>query len=146
MLLSSRATPLFKLVFPIVWVGGFASGTALMYYKQIPDAPFFLVATLLGASILVPLGLKLKTIEIEDQFLYAKGVRREIAVPVSEIISVHQKLTNNLRPAFIVFRNKTEFGKWIMFIPENDHFFKEDSAINFLRTRAGFSGEWRRDA
>jgi hypothetical protein len=118
-----------------------------MFYKRIPEASLFLVLTLLGASFLIPVALRLKYVELDEEFVYLKGFRRHVAVPLAEIVSVQQKPIINIKPAFIVFRGKTAFGKSVMFIPKRDAgVFKQDSAIEFVRSKAGFSGEWRRDA
>lgn len=145
--LSSPITPVYKLIFPVVWVGGFTFGTVLMFFKRMPDAPLFLGLTLLGAAFLIPLGLKLKHVELDEEYLYISNLRRHLAVPLSEIVSVQQNVLVNIKPARIGFRTKTLFGKSVVFIPNHDGgLFRKDSAIELLRSKAGISGDSRPDA
>jgi hypothetical protein len=136
--LSSPITPVYKLILPVVWVGGFALGTVLMLFKRMPDAPLFLGLTLLGAALLIPLGLKLKHVEVDEDYLYISNLRRQIAVPLSEVAFVQQNVLVNIKPARICFRTRTPFGKSVLFIPNHDGgLFRKDSVIELLRSKAG---------
>jgi hypothetical protein len=145
--LSSNMTAMFKIVLPLLWIGGFSFGATVMFVQGHAEALTFLVLTLLGTAVLLPLALKLKRVEVDRSHVYIAGVVNEIAIPLSDIVSVHQKILINIRPVFIVFREKTRFGKSIMFMPPASfRLFSKDPVVEELRRLAGFSGEWRPDA
>lgn len=134
--ISSSLTPIYKFGFPVIWVGGFSIGTALMYYRHVPQASLFFLITVIGAVLLIPLGVKLKYVEIDDNIVYLKGVMQQVTIPISEVVSVRQVLAINIKPAIIVFRSKTIFGRYVLFIPRRSAGqLHRDKVIDLFRER-----------
>lgn len=102
--LSSPITPLYRIILPVAWVGGFALATAMMLFKQMPDAPLFIGLTLPGAAFLIPLGLRLKHVDLDEGCLHISSVRRHLGVPPTEIVSAKQNVFVNAKPARMCFR------------------------------------------
>ena len=143
-MLSSSLTPVFKIGLPIVWLGGFSLVTLVLFFQGDPAAWGSLLVTVVGAVFLLRLFFRLKHVEVDGRFVYVTNFRRRIAVPLAEIDSVQQNRLLNVQPAFIVFREKTAFGRSVMFMPlVSMRLFREDRAVEKLRRRVGFEGEWR---
>ena len=125
--LSSAQTFLMKVIFPVLWIGGFGAGTlslwlAAMHGPGGSGAPSwmrwqFLVTWLAGAAFIGWSCARLKRVRIDREFLYVSNYRREIAVPLSAIEAVTENRWINIHPVTVRFRVPTEFGQAITFMP-----------------------------
>lgn len=118
--LSSMQTFLMKVVFPVIWIGGFGFGTVGMWLGA--GAPAFLkwqflVTWIAGSAFILWSCGRLKRVRIDREFLYVSNYRREIAVPLSMIEAVTENRWINIHPVTVRFRVPTEFGQTITFMP-----------------------------
>lgn len=124
--LSSSQTFWIKVVFPLLWIGGFAAVTLAMFLESGQDgdaAPpqikwIFLALTVAGAAFLNWTCMLLKRVRMDDQALFVSNYLREIRIPLQLVENVGENFWINLHPVTIEFRDKTEFGRWIVFMPK----------------------------
>ena len=129
-MLSSSLTMLFKVVFPLVWIGGFAVGTAAMFLTSAfltpassssdlgDDKWFFLGATLLGSALLYVFVMRLKVVALRGDTLRIESLGREIMVPLSNVERVTGSVLLTPELVWIDFRQPTELGSRVMFVPK----------------------------
>jgi hypothetical protein len=127
--LSSAQTFFMKIVFPILWIGGFGIGTAAVFLlphsasgsdggpSDASDKWFFAVAQIVGTVFLWWLCVPLKRVRIDDKALYISNYSREIIVPLANVADVSENRWINIDPVTIQFHSETEFGSHITFMP-----------------------------
>jgi hypothetical protein len=126
--LSSAQTFLMKLVLPSMWIAGFTVATVLLFTTGsvtdtdgVPPSPqmkwFFLAATTVGGFCWYWWCMRLKRVEIDDQWLYVSNYVREIQVALGDIEEISENRWVNIRPITVTFRRETEFGPRIVFMP-----------------------------
>jgi hypothetical protein len=127
--LSSAQTFLMKFVFPTVWLAGFTAATVMLFTTGgftdpdgFPPPPeikwLFLSATVLGGVFLYWCCMRLKRVEIDEQWLYVSNYLRGVRVPLRDIEQVSENRWINIRPITVEFRRDTEFGSQITFMPK----------------------------
>lgn len=72
---------------------------------------------LAGTALLLMLSWGLKRVRLRDNDLLISNYIREIAIPLSEVSSVHQRLFPNAGAITVEFRSPTRFGRRITFLP-----------------------------
>jgi hypothetical protein len=60
---------------------------------------------------------RLKWVSVDENFVYASGVRKEIRIPLSEVESVDVSYMQNPKRITLQLKSPTEFGRKIAFIP-----------------------------
>jgi hypothetical protein len=126
--LSSGRTFVTKVVLPTVWLAGFAVATVLLLKTPgltDPDRSLlppemkwlFLGGIMLGAWFLYWHCVRLKRVEIDEQWLYVSNFLREIRIPLGDIEEVTENRWVSTRPITVEFRRETEFGSSIIFMP-----------------------------
>ncbi|MDR3411632.1 MAG: hypothetical protein P4L87_11940 [Formivibrio sp.] len=126
--LSSLQTFIFKFIFPVVWIGGFSTGTVAMWVSFLSGnkpngAPseikyVFLALTIAGSAYIYWSCIRLKRVRMDRQFLYISNYAQEIKVPLSMAESVSEFRWDNAHPVTIHFVRPTEFGSSITFMPK----------------------------
>jgi len=119
-----------KLVFPPLWIGGFAiatttfflAPTALVDSSGAPADPgmkwTFLLLTVLGTAFIWWSCIRLKRVRMDDRMMYVSNYSREIAVPLVSVAEVKENRWLNIHPVTIEFHHETEFGSRIVFMPK----------------------------
>jgi len=129
-LLSSRQTFIMKVLFPILWIGGFAAATLSLFLS--PDSWHragggaadaetkwtFLVVTIVGALFIWWTCVRLKRVRMDDRALYISNYSKEIVVPLGNVAEVTENRWINIHPVSLVFHAETEFGSRIVFMPK----------------------------
>jgi hypothetical protein len=126
--LSSARTFLTKFVIPTIWLAGFAATTMLLFRTRGFTGPdgllpppemkwLFLGGAVLGGWFLYWYGVRLKRVEIDEQWLYVSNFLREIRIPLSDIEEITENRWVSTRPITVEFRHETEFGSRIVFMP-----------------------------
>ena len=117
--ISSPVTFIYKVIFPSVWIGGFGLGTVLMFLLSDDRAWGWmsLIALCLGTGGLSFLCFPLKTVEIAGDDLAISNFFKTIKVPLSRISDVTECRWINSHPVWVHFKETTEFGTKIMFMP-----------------------------
>lgn len=125
--LSSRWTFFHKFVFPTIWIGGFASGTAAMFLS--PNAwnlnPhlrevrwIFLLALIVGAAFIYWSGIRMKKVWLAQNSLVISNYLEEITVPLQQVERVSGSILMTPELVWVHFRRPTIFGKRIIFMPK----------------------------
>jgi hypothetical protein len=122
--LSSRWTWFYKFVFPIVWIGGFAFGTLSLF--QAPASAYpnhdnpalsFLFATIIGSLMFYALCMRNKVVSVEGPELVISNFFRTIRVPLKNVERVSGSILITPEVVQITFKERTEFGRKIQFMP-----------------------------
>jgi hypothetical protein len=134
--LSSAWTFWMKYVLPVLWISGFGMATILAPAPQ--NKIVFLVAWSVGTALLLWVNTGLKRVRIDERQLYVSNYLREIDVPFSAITDVKQNRWINSRPITIYFRDATQFGDKVTFMPKQRiQFWSVDPVVNELKRLAG---------
>ncbi len=124
-------TLVMKLIFPFVWIGGFAIATIAMWTADVQGRPaqdadakwIFTIALIVGAGFILKLTLPLKRVEVEGNRLLISNYFSNITVSSDQIESVYESSRAvNPRRVVIRFKKETAFGREITFIPKNTLF------------------------
>lgn len=158
--ISSAQTLLMKVVFPPLWIGGFASATLAMFLQEpkppeaMPSAPSaehrraapmprdakwgFLAATLLGSAFIYWGCVRLKKVSLSDDSLIISNYLRSERVPLTELSKVTENVWINIHPVTLHFRNPTAFGSRVVFMPtvRAFGFFSNHPIVRELRDAA----------
>jgi hypothetical protein len=125
--ISSAQTFVMKFVFPLIWIGGFGFGTAMLFRAgdRLGDRPpppdmkwVFLAGLLVGSLAVYWWGVRLMRVVMTDRELRISNYRREIVVPLSEVDQVTENRWVNLHPVTVEFVRRTDFGHRIVFMPK----------------------------
>jgi hypothetical protein len=141
--LSSDWTLWMKFIFPVVWIVGFGLGSASLWSGAPKDAipPFeFFAAWIAGTAFILWANVGLKRIRADERWLYVSNYLRETSVPFSAIADVRQNRWLNTKPITIYFKDATEFGDKVTFMPKQRlQFWSDDPTVNELRKLAGLA-------
>jgi hypothetical protein len=127
--LSSAQTFVMKFISPAACLGGSAAGYMLMFTSgkfpglaAIPLAAemkwLFLGATVLGGILVYWFCMRLKRVALDDRWLYISNYLREIRVPLENVAGVSENRWLNTHPITVAFRQDTDFGSQIIFMPK----------------------------
>jgi len=117
--ISSRFTFFYKFILP--W--WFVLGLIDLLWRQrtmfaLPNSETGYIAVMLvGFSVwMIWLGWPLQKVSIFGDKLYVSNFRKEIAIPISEIVDVRGNIWVDPQRVTIYLRNETEFGSKIRFL------------------------------
>jgi hypothetical protein len=125
--ISSAQTFLMKVVFPVIWIGGFGFGTAMLFRAgdrlgdrpPPPDMKWAFLAGLIAGSIAIYWWcVRLMRVVMTDRELRISNYLREIVVPLSDVDQVTENRWVNLHPVTVQFVRRTDFGHRIVFMPK----------------------------
>ena len=142
--LSSDWTLWTKFVFPVVWIVGFGAGSATLWSKAAADAappPLeFFAAWIAATAFILWSSVGLKRIRADDRELYVSNYLREISVPFRAIVDVKQNRWLSTKPITIYFRETTDFGDKVTFMPKQRfQFWTTDPTVADLKKLAGLA-------
>ncbi len=115
-----------KFVFPVLWIGGFGFGTAMLFRAgdrfgdraPPPDMKWLFLAGLVVGSVFIYWScVRLVRVVMTDRELRISNYRREIVVPLSDVDEVTENRWVNIHPVTIRFVRRTDFGHRIVFMP-----------------------------
>lgn len=127
--ISSAQTFLMKVIFPILWIGGFTAFTIAAFAGAIPvtdengnpggpGGKWTLLGVTVGGAAFIYWGcIRLKRVQVDDAMLYVSNYRDEIAVPLRNIVEVTENRWINIHPVTIHFSSETSFGSSVVFMP-----------------------------
>jgi hypothetical protein len=151
--ISSAWTFSAKFIFPVVWISGFGLATIVPWLGGFhdrndvlppPQLKFvFLVVWILGSTFILWASAGLKRVRIDERHLQVSNYLREICIPFTAIIDVKQNRWINSRPVAIYFRDPTEFGDRVTFMPKQRFrimFWRNDPVVDELKQLAGLTG------
>jgi hypothetical protein len=124
--LSSAWTFWTKFLFPAIWILAFGYGTFLWSGGPPQTSFVFLVVWIV------------KRVRMDERQLYVSNYIQEIQIPFSAITEVKQNRWINSRPITIYFRDATQFGDKVTFMPKQRiQFWSVDPVVNELKRLAG---------
>lgn len=148
--LSSAWTFPTKFVLPVVWISGFGVGTVSLWLdafhgkgNELPPSAMkfvFLGVLITGSALILWICAGLKRVRADERQLYVSNYLREICIPFSGVRDVSQNRWLNIRPITIYFRDVTEFGDRVMFMPKQRFgilFWRADPEVDELKQLAG---------
>lgn len=99
----------------------------------------FCVMFVLGTLFIYWGCIRLKSVSIDEEFLYISNYFTEIKVHRSEISKVTENVFINTNPVWIHFKHDTEFGEYIMFMPKTRYFsfFSSHPVVKELKRKIG---------
>lgn len=98
----------------------------------------FLGIWILGTTVILWANAGLKRVRMDERQLYVSNYLKEILIPFSSITDVRQKRWISSRPITIYFRDATEFGDKVNFMPKQRiQFWRIDPVVNELKQLAG---------
>jgi hypothetical protein len=123
--LSSDWTFFYKFIFPVLWIGGFASMTLAMFIT--PDSftgdgdirefrMGFLVMTILGSVALYWCCMRLKKVTLKEDALLISNFRREVKISLRNIERVSGTVLMHPELVWLHFRRPTGFGLKVVFM------------------------------
>jgi hypothetical protein len=114
---------------------GFGFGTLQLFKNNSPAKwPFFIV--FIVGSVFLSFCFRLKSVRIGNDRLQISNFLKKVQVPFANIERVYENKLINIRPVTIFFRERTEFGKKITFMPEaRVLFFSSHPIIKELRKK-----------
>lgn len=126
--LSSALTFFYKVVFSILWIGGFGFGTFMLFLAAMrgkngePPPPeikwFFLLGLILGSAFIYWGCIRLKQVSMDEEALYISNYLKEDRILLRDIEDVRENRWINIHPVTITFRRDTGFGRSIVFMPK----------------------------
>lgn len=130
--LSSSQTFVMKIVFPVLWISFFGLGTLSAWRgtmqmrgggRPSPETKWvFLGSWIVGTTFILWSVTGLKRVCVDSKNLYVSNYRREIVIPLTMVGDVTENRWININPVTIHFRNNTEFGEKITFMPTSRFF------------------------
>ncbi len=149
-LLSSHQTFIMKVLFPILWIGGFAAATVSLFL--FPDSWHgtaggasvvqrrwtALIITIAGGLFVWWTCARLKRVRMDDRALYISNYAKEIVVPLANVAEVTENRWINIHPVTITFHSDTAFGSQIVFMPKTRWFafWSSHPVVDEIRTAA----------
>ena len=125
--LSSKQTFLMKWLFPVLWISLFGFGTLGLWsgamHGNIGAPPadgvkwVFLAVWIAGTAFILWSGAGLKRVRVDEKSLYVSNYIREVSIPLGMISEITENRWINIHPVTIHFREITEFGQKITFMP-----------------------------
>jgi len=136
--LSSAWTFWAKVLFPAIWILAFGYVTFLWSGGPLQTKFVFLVVWIAGTTSILWAYAGLKRVRMDERQLYVSNYVREIDVPFSAITNVKQNRWINSRPITIYFRDATQFGDKVTFMPKQRiQFWRIDPVVHELKHLAG---------
>ncbi len=152
--LSSAWTFSAKFIFPAVWISGFGLAAVLLWSGSLHDRNnvlpppilkfVFLGMWIAGSTFILWANAGLKRVRTDERQLLLSNYFREIRIPFNAVVDVRQNRWLNSRPITIHFRDETEFGDRVTFIPKwrfHIQFWRVDPVVNELKQLAGLVPE-----
>ncbi len=116
----------YKVLLPVLWIGGFGFGTLAMWLGKLdqPSQPpdevklTFLFFFIIGSAFLLRDAIRLKTITIDKDDLIIKNFARVIRVPFRHINHISESRLMRPKTISLTIYPSCEFGEKITFIPK----------------------------
>lgn len=111
-----------KVIFPVLWIAVTGIGIVAMFFAEKgengPPKLMFLLFWIMGIAFLYWTSMRLKAVNIDDEFLYVSNYLKEISIPLSNIDDVTENRWINIHPVKIHLKSPSEFGDKIIFMPK----------------------------
>ena len=119
--LSTSLTLFWKYIFPLIFIGGFLTFVIKGTGENELDLLSAIFAVFLLLSVLYFFFIRTKNLYMDNQYLYLDNFFKSAKIPLSNMKSVSHIIMFP-RVIFITFKEKSEFGKRIIFIGYTEFF------------------------
>lgn len=96
--LSSIFTIIYKVIFPTIWLGGFGMGTIAILLSESRLDWGYVFILLIGFPLFYFFGFPLKSVEIDERYLYVSNYIKTVGVPFSQIEEVTESPFIKIHP------------------------------------------------
>jgi hypothetical protein len=141
--ISSDATFLYKVIFPVGWIGGFTAASVALFAdangRVAPSMKWqFLAITLIGGAFFYWTCARLKRVTMSEDTLTISNYRMSVVVPLADLEEVTENRWINIHPVTLHFRRETDFGTRVVFMPKSRMFafFTGHPVVKELRQAA----------
>ena len=137
-IVSNPVTFFLKFIFTPLWI----IGVGILAILRIPNAIgdwFLPVFWLVTTPLIYSMYGRIKKVEVDQHYLYISDFRRSCQVPWSSVADIIETKWINTRPIWIRFKERTQFGSEIVFVPyyERVSFGGNHPVAEELRVLAG---------
>lgn len=123
--LSYSMTFYYKVLFPLLWIGGFGFSTLAMWLNSFtqPSQPpqdvkfLFLFFWIIGSAVLLRDALRLKSVSLEKDDLVVRNFIRVIRVPLRNINHISESRLMRPKTVSLTVSPPCEFVEKVTFIP-----------------------------
>jgi hypothetical protein len=115
--ISSKLTIFFKFIFPGFWICVFGYCFIRAFILGHSIKWFFLFIWLIGIFFSYRFLIPLKQVRIDGNDLIVTNFSKRISISTKSIEKVDE-MVFSIHPVFVIFKNETEFGKRIIFMPK----------------------------
>ena len=126
--LSSRWTPFYKFVIPLLVIGGVGTSAVMAYLHPEPQKMppglgpnqvwiLMAVAAVIAIAVMWWALGRLMRVELDDDELIISNYRTEIRVPLSNVAKIGGQSLSNPPRYTLTFEEPTDLGRTIAFIP-----------------------------
>lgn len=126
--LSSRWTPFYKFVLPLLVLSGIGTGAVVAYLRPEPQTMppglrpdqgwiLMLIAAVIAIAVMWWTLGRLMRVELDEDELIISNYRTEIRVPLSNVAKIAGPSRTNPPRYTLTFEEPTDLGRTIAFIP-----------------------------
>lgn len=117
--ISSDASVFWKYIFPglVIFVVGLGAIAVGLQEKRPPGWTLFMLGWILSAVYIIWFARRLKSVSIDDDYLYVSQLRKEIQIPLTHIQQVKENYWTNPKLITLKLNHPSEFGTKIVFTP-----------------------------
>jgi len=109
--MSSRLTPIFKFVFPAVWISGWSFGTYQAF------SWVFALGGIFGSIFLMWYCSRFRKVFLEGETLIVSDYRREVRVPLARVSRVRRRTWIAPSEIIVIFDSDTGLSDKVVFLP-----------------------------
>ncbi|MCB1023483.1 MAG: hypothetical protein KDB79_03780 [Acidobacteria bacterium] len=95
----------------------FGSFFAVAVIVKLSVSWVLVIPVLIVVGFVIFQAMRLKKVSIDSEFVYVSNYRKEIKIPLSDINDVTGYVGLHMQPVTIQLRQRTPFGKNIVFLP-----------------------------
>jgi len=134
--LSTSLTFFWKFIFPLIFIGGVSS----LLIKGLLENQLNLIPVIIAIPILITalyiFFARTKNVYMDDEYFHVDNFFKTAKIPISNVKGVSHLLMQP-RPIFISLKEKSVFGKHIIFIGHTEIllFYSAHPAVAKLRSR-----------
>lgn len=114
---SDDSTMIYKVGFPALFSLLALTGVVVGLLNIHGDLWFFIILWPAAIAWLLWFAYRLKWVSVDESFVYAAGLRKEIRIPLSEIDRVEASYMRRPKQITLWLKSPSEFGRKIVFVP-----------------------------
>jgi hypothetical protein len=109
---------IYKVGFPALFSVVALIGVVVGFFNIRGDLWFFLIFWPVTTAWLLWFATRLKWVSVDESFIYAAGLRKEIQIPLSEVDRVEASYMWRPKQITLWLKSPSAFGRKIVFVPQ----------------------------